>query len=47
VVADKDYNVIFVRGDTGKYLKLAEGHLTANILDLARQGLRTNVGETK
>jgi two-component system, chemotaxis family, CheB/CheR fusion protein len=43
VVVDKAYNVIFVRGDTGKYLKLAEGHLTANILDLARQGLRTNL----
>ena len=41
VVVDSNYNVIFVRGDTGKYLRLAEGRLTSNILDLARQGLRT------
>ncbi len=43
VVIDSAYNVVFVRGDTGKYLKLAEGRATMNILDLARKGLRTHL----
>ena len=43
VVIDNAYNIVYVRGDTGKYLKLADGLTTMNILDLARKGLRTHL----
>jgi len=40
VVIDRTGNVIYVRGDPGKYLKLPEGKATMNILEMARRGLR-------
>jgi two-component system CheB/CheR fusion protein len=41
VVTDNAFNIVYVRGDTGKYLKLGDGLVTMNILDQARKGLRT------
>ena len=43
VVIDQAYNIIYVRGETSEYLKLADGRVTMNILDLARKGLRTHL----
>ncbi len=43
VVLDKAFNIIYVRGDTGKYLKLGDGQVNLNILDQARKGLRTHL----
>jgi two-component system CheB/CheR fusion protein len=43
VVIDGADNVVHVRGDTGKYLKLAEGAATMNILEMARRGLMSNL----
>ena len=40
VVIDSADNVVYVRGDPGKYLKLPEGKTTMNILEMARRGLR-------
>ncbi|HEX5364941.1 MAG TPA: CheR family methyltransferase, partial [Gallionella sp.] len=40
VVTDKDGNILYVHGDTGKYLRPAPGQATLNIVDMAREGLQ-------
>ncbi|MBM3143121.1 MAG: PAS domain-containing protein [Chloroflexi bacterium] len=40
VVVDQSYDVLYVHGQTGKYLELPTGPLKMNILDMAREGLR-------
>ena len=39
VVVDQEYNVLYVHGQTSKYLELPTGLLKMNILDMAREGL--------
>jgi len=43
VVVDQKYDVLYVHGQTGKYLELPTGPLKMNILDMARQGLRVEL----
>jgi two-component system CheB/CheR fusion protein len=43
VVVDGADNVVFIRGDTSRYLKLAEGRATMNIQELARRGLSSQL----
>lgn len=43
VVVDQKYNVLYVHGQTSKYLELPTGLLKTNILDMAREGLRTEL----
>ncbi len=40
VVTDLQGNILFVHGDTGPYLRLAPGHPTRNIVEMAREGLQ-------
>ncbi|MGB8707389.1 MAG: chemotaxis protein CheB [Dehalococcoidia bacterium] len=43
VVVDQSYDVLYVHGQTGKYLELPTGPLKMNILDMAREGLRAEL----
>jgi len=43
VVVDEKYDVLYVHGQSGKYLELPTGPLKMNILDMARKGLRTEL----
>jgi two-component system CheB/CheR fusion protein len=43
VVVDQKYDVLYVHGQTGKYLELPSGPLKMNILDMAREGLRVEL----
>ncbi|MDP2828297.1 MAG: chemotaxis protein CheB [Sulfuricellaceae bacterium] len=40
VVTDMKGNILFVHGDTGKYLRPAPGQATLNVVDMAREGLQ-------
>ncbi len=40
VVTDMKGNILFVHGDTGKYLRPAPGQATLNVVDMARDGLQ-------
>ena len=40
VVTDLKGNILFVHGDTGKYLRPAPGQATLNVVDMAREGLQ-------
>ena len=40
VVTDVKGNILFVHGDTGKYLRAAPGQATLNVVDMAREGLQ-------
>ncbi|MDO8263937.1 MAG: chemotaxis protein CheB [Gallionella sp.] len=40
VVTDLKGNILFVHGDTGKYLRPAPGQATLNVVDMARDGLQ-------
>ena len=42
-VIDEKYRLVYVRGRTGKYLELTSGHASLSILDMAREGLRTEL----
>jgi two-component system CheB/CheR fusion protein len=43
VVIDNADNIVYVRGDTDKYLKLPEGKATMNIVEMARRGLASHL----
>jgi len=43
VVVDQKYEVLYVHGQTGRYLELPTGPLKMNILDMAREGLRVEL----
>jgi two-component system CheB/CheR fusion protein len=45
VVTDAQGNILYVHGDTGKYLRPAPGHATLNIVDMAREGLQLSLGQ--
>ncbi|MDD2933897.1 MAG: chemotaxis protein CheB [Methylotenera sp.] len=40
VVTDMQGNILFVHGDTGKYLRPAPGQASLNVIDMAREGLQ-------
>ncbi|TVT56340.1 MAG: SAM-dependent methyltransferase [Sedimenticola thiotaurini] len=40
VLVDLDGNILFVHGETGKYLRPAPGQATLNLVDMAREGLQ-------
>ncbi len=39
VITDEEGNIVFVHGDTGKYLQPAQGQVSTNVIDMAREGL--------
>jgi two-component system CheB/CheR fusion protein len=39
VVADRHGNILYVHGETGKYLRPAPGQATLNLVEMAREGL--------
>ncbi|MEI6744451.1 MAG: chemotaxis protein CheB [Methylococcaceae bacterium] len=39
VVTDLNGNILYVHGDTGRYLRPAPGHATLNVIEMAREGL--------
>ena len=39
VVTDLTGNILYVHGDTGKYLRPAPGHASLNVVEMAREGL--------
>lgn len=43
VVTDEIGNILYVHGDTGKYLRPAPGQASLNVLEMAREGLRSNL----
>jgi two-component system CheB/CheR fusion protein len=40
VVTNQKGDILFVHGDTGKYLRPAPGHATLNVVEMARDGLQ-------
>lgn len=40
VLVDKNLNILFVHGETGKYLQLGQGQLSNKLLDMARESLK-------
>jgi two-component system CheB/CheR fusion protein len=42
-VIDEKYRLVYVRGHTGRYLEIASGQPTWTILEMAREGLRTEL----
>ena len=40
VVTDQEGNILFVHGDTGKYLRPAPGQASLNVIEMAREGLQ-------
>lgn len=45
VVTDAQGNVLYINGDTGKYLRPAPGLPTHNLVDMAREGLQLDLRE--
>ena len=43
VITDAKGNIIYVHGDTGKYLQPAQGQVSTNIIDMAREGLQLDL----
>ncbi|MCX7192057.1 MAG: PAS domain-containing protein [Proteobacteria bacterium] len=43
VVTDEKGNILYVHGDTGRYLRPAPGPSTLNIIDMAREGLQLHL----
>jgi two-component system CheB/CheR fusion protein len=43
VITDLKGNIIYVHGDTGKYLRPAMGHASLNVIDMSREGLNLDM----
>jgi len=43
IVIDSNYEILYVHGPTGKYLQLPTGPMTANIAELGREGLKSQL----
>jgi two-component system CheB/CheR fusion protein len=43
VITDLKGNIIYVYGDTGKYLRPAVGHASLNVIDMSREGLNLDM----
>ncbi len=46
ILIDESGRVLYVHGDTWKYLQLAEGRLSDSVLDMAREGIKPTLGNT-
>ncbi len=42
-IIDDDNNIVYIHGRTGRYLELAEGRISVNILEMARPGLKSSL----
>jgi two-component system CheB/CheR fusion protein len=42
-VIDEKYRLLYVRGRTGRYMEIASGQPTLSVLEMAREGLRTEL----
>jgi PAS domain S-box-containing protein len=40
VITDNNGDIVYVHGDTGKYLQTAQGQPSTNVIDMAREGLQ-------
>ncbi len=43
VVATKDGTIVYIHGRTGRYIEPAPGHARLNVLEMAREGLKTRL----
>jgi two-component system CheB/CheR fusion protein len=43
VITNDTGNILYVHGDTGKYLQPAQGQASLNVIDMARDGLQTEL----
>jgi two-component system, chemotaxis family, CheB/CheR fusion protein len=43
VITDETGNIVYVHGDTGKYLQPAPGHISTSVIDMAREGLQLDL----
>ena len=43
VITDEGGEILYVHGDTGKYLRPSPGHPSLNIIEMAREGLQTEL----
>ena len=43
-VVDEKYRLVYVRGRTGKFLEVGSGQPNWSILEMAREGLKTDLG---
>jgi two-component system CheB/CheR fusion protein len=43
VITDEKGNIVYVHGDTGKYLQPAQGQVSTNVIDMAREGLQIDL----
>jgi two-component system CheB/CheR fusion protein len=43
VITDDKGNIVYVHGDTGKYLQPAPGQASLNVIDMAREGLQLDL----
>jgi two-component system, chemotaxis family, CheB/CheR fusion protein len=46
VVIDSKHNILFIHGRTGKYLEPVSGEMDANLIRMAREGLKTELATT-
>ena len=42
-MTDRSGDILYVHGDTGRYLRPAPGHATLNVIELARPGLQAGL----
>jgi two-component system, chemotaxis family, CheB/CheR fusion protein len=43
VLIDRDFRIIYIHGQVGKYLELPEGSLSSSVIDLARQEVKATL----
>ena len=43
VITDEKGDIVYVHGDTGKYLQPAQGQVSINVIDMAREGLQMDL----
>ena len=43
VITDGNGSIIYVHGDTGKYLQPAPGQISTSVIDMAREGLQRDL----
>jgi len=43
VITDEKGNIMYVHGNCGKYLQPAQGHISTNVIDMAREGLQLDL----
>jgi len=43
VITDESGNIVYVHGNTGKYLQPAQGQASNNVIDMAREGLQLDL----